>query len=159
MSVPIKKYNIFIQRFTEQFHKEIDCPDNEATLQTLITLMNKCGLRELLDQSTVTVNSTMVHRSSPHQSPHNLTSMIQCNTPATIMQFQGGQTSSTLIDTCTNNSTGKRSNGFILWQRERKMHWINEGRQGSSPNYHGEWKMVPESVKEEYRAQARAMRS
>lgn len=66
----MSNYKNYIQRFSEQFRQEIESDDNqEHTLQNIISLMNKCGLKELLDppliQQTKTTNTNTAQVSRP----------------------------------------------------------------------------------------------
>ena len=141
-------YNVFIQRFSEQFHKEIDCTDNEATLQIIITLMNKCGLRELLDPPTATTIATSILSRTPNSSPHT-----HISSPG----IRSG-TGASAVDGLDVPST-KRSNGYHIWQRERRQRWIAEGKLDPAPNYGSEWRLLPNSTREDYKAYAKNLRS
>ena len=146
-------YNVFIQRFSEQFHKEIDCADNEATLQIIITLMNKCGLRELLDPPTIT---TSILSRTPNSSPH--THVSSPGMRSGIGAGAGAGASAGAVDGLDVPST-KRSNGYHIWQRERRQRWIAEGKLDPAPNYGSEWRLLPNSTREDYKAYAKNLRS
>jgi len=45
----MSQYLSFIQRFRDHFQQEISCEDQEATIGVIINLMDKCGLKELLE--------------------------------------------------------------------------------------------------------------
>ena len=139
-------YNVFIQRFSEQFHKEIDCADNEATLQIIITLMNKCGLRELLDPPTAIATSILSR--TPNSSPHTHVSSPGMRSGIGASAVDGLDVPST-----------KRSNGYHIWQRERRQRWIAEGKLDPAPNYGSEWRLLPSSTREDYKAYAKNLRS
>lgn len=133
------KYQIFIQRFTQYFQQEIKCEDSEMTLQTIITLMNKCGLKEALDPSSV--SAMVVHKPKTEQSPPSATSVASNPSPVEITK---GPT-----------SIKKSINGYQIFMREKKAEYEQNGKIGPKPHFNDEWKSLTLVEQAIYKERAR----
>ena len=117
-----------VQRFSTQFHNEIDCEDKEETIRNIITLINKCGLKELLgetvqeDQKPTVSNKKQSGKKSLNNSPNSSNS-----------------TRST-----------KKINGYNLFIKEKLL-----GSKESLADAAGMWRDLSDSEKMEYRERAR----
>jgi len=130
-----KNYQVFIQRFTQYFQQEIKCEDSDLTLQTIITLMNKCGLKDFLDHTGPPKNLRLGQPTGAGR-PH--VNVVQNDSPQSNFSASPNE-----MRSCMSQPTEtKRKNwsGYHLFMRERKQEYQETG--GPKPNYNDEWKAL-----------------
>ena len=132
-------YQSFIQRFGELFRQEIECNDQEATIQVIVTLMNKCGIKELLDKV-------------PIEEPRN--NKIELPPKPAKKRNPVVHESPNSADSSLSN---KKINGYNLFVRETMTESKRQKHKKTMTDVAQEWKALPKSEQNEYKDRAREL--
>jgi len=146
-------YQIFVQRFTQYFQQEIKCEDSETTLQTIITLMDKCGLKDLLDSPKVSINPRHVNTNA-HQHYHQ-------NSPGNSSGHSLATDIPTDMRSCVSQGETKKKSmtNYFLFLKEKKEEWEMAGKPDPKPDFRKIWKSLRPTEQALYKERVQALNS
>jgi hypothetical protein len=134
-------YQNFQQRFKQLFKQEIECDDQDSTVETIITLMDKCGLQELLDR--VPIENPSAGGKGEKSSKANT-----CKIPTK----KGKEDSPNSTDS---SQSGKKINGYHLFIKEVMAAAKSQNNAMSLGEAAKEWRELSKSDKEDYKERAK----
>ena len=135
-------YKGFIQRVSELFRQEVECEDSEQTLNNIINILNKCGLKEVFHSIPVAPSAGSVENEKKKNNSRKIEPKVEDkqNTPN------------------SNSSNGTNcKTGYNLFIKEASSSAKQEGTIVGFKELAAEWKILSQSEKNEYNRRAKSM--